>query len=230
MESKEEMEKKMEEEEEELDAKVLVWNCRAILYVNGQPLDEEKLSDKQREAIERIKDYVIYTVNGGAINWSGIYEFDAFSLLLLSKVLKGDTECVKEIDEPEDSDFREVAKRIISGLRSCEGVMVYSSALSCGCSDLCRGYHNHKYVIKSRSGKLGLFDDGFGHHVAFSTAHGITPTLGARLVKVISEDEAIELLADYLRLRAERERWTKAELLYYEPIIYKKHGDEIIPY
>jgi len=77
---------------------VSVWNCRAALFIGGKSEDGFKLSEEQREAIERWKEYVIYEENGGAINWSGIYYPSPYAVEILKEILAGNPEAVNKLE------------------------------------------------------------------------------------------------------------------------------------
>ncbi len=192
------------------DVFICVWDCKAKIVIDGETLDESKLDEKQREAIERLKEYVIYTENNGAINWSGRYEFSNFSLELLERILKGETEAIEEIEDANDEDIEKKAFEMLNELRDNELIEVYNSAISHNCADGCQGYHNHKYITKQNE-KLYLVDDGYGHHVAFSVRGRIVATVGVSM-KEISYEEAKERVAEYLRTLVDRYVWTKREL------------------
>ncbi|MEM2030739.1 MAG: hypothetical protein QXV35_05280 [Archaeoglobaceae archaeon] len=192
------------------DAFINVWDCKAKIVIDGETLDESKLDEKQREALERLKEYVVYTENNGALNWSGRYEFSEFSLELLERILKGETEAIEEIEDASDEDIEKKAIEMLSELRDNELIEVYDSALSYNCADGCQGYHNHKYITKQNN-KFYLVDDGYGHHVAFSVAGRIVATTGVTMTE-ISYEEAKERVVEYLRTLVDRYAWTKREL------------------
>jgi len=54
------------------EVSISVWNCRATVLLNRQPIDYDRLPKRQADKLERL---AIESVEraGGAINWSGIY-------------------------------------------------------------------------------------------------------------------------------------------------------------
>ncbi len=186
-----------------MEAYVNVWNCKPEVVINGKSENELNLSEAQKRALEKLKEYVVYTVNNGALNWSGQYPFDDFSLDLLKEILEGKTDVVQQIEKPTDKDFEEKAKELIEELEEGDWQTVYSSALAYGCADGCRGYHYEEYVTK-KNGELVLFDNGQAHH-----ALCLKPE---RKTIVLSKEDAIQKLKEYLSALAERYDWTKREL------------------
>lgn len=84
---------------------VSVWNCSATLFY-GDDSEEKlakkcKLSEKQMNAIDLLKYYIIEAVNGGAINFSGIYYGDQKSLRWLKRILESEEEAEKVMEEIE---------------------------------------------------------------------------------------------------------------------------------
>lgn len=194
----------------ECNAYVDVWNCQAKIMLNKQtPLNEEKLSEQQREALEKLKYYVIYTENGGAINWSGIYPFSYFSLRLLEKILAGDVDVISQIEEPTDEDFRRKAEEMIKSLENDELVLVYDSALACGCSDWCQGYHQHEYITR-KDEKYLLVDDGYGHHCTFLVGRENVASIGI-ILREIKVEDAIERLVSYLEKNKQEQALTMSQ-------------------
>ena len=186
------------------DTYVNVWDCRARLIVNGHDEDELNLSDEQRNAIEELKRYVVYTVNQGAINFSGHYHFDDVSLEVLRMILEGDIkDALDVIRKPTDKDFKQKATNLIELMEEGDYCTIYSSALTYGCWDGCQGYHNEQYVTLI-NGKYMLLDNGNAHHALSNSPRCV--------VREVSKSEAIEMLADYLRAVACRENYTVAEL------------------
>jgi len=191
------------------EAYIDVWDCKAELIIDGKSEKELrlKLSSEQKKALEKLKEYVIYTVNGGAINWSGQYYFDDFSTELLKKILAGELDALDAIEKPTDKDFEEKARKLIEEMEEEEWQTVYSSALAFGCANGCREFHYEEYLTK-KDNKLILFDNGKAHH-----AICINPE---RKAIVISTEEAIQKLTDYLKALANKYNWTKTELKDFE--------------
>ena len=188
-----------------------VWNCTAKWIINGIHEDEfiDKLTDKQKEALEKLKDYVIYTVNGGAINVSGCYQLDEKALSILKEVLSTKDEeiidtMIEAISEVDEKEIIEKAEELIDLMAEGDYVIVRDSRLDYGCWDGCQGYHNVEYIVYHNN-KYILTDNGLGHHV-YSNAEGYT------VLKELTRDEAIKYLAEYIKQICERYNYTKLEL------------------
>jgi len=188
---------------------VNVYNLQAeIVLDNGEVLNEKELTDSQREAIEKLKSYIIYTVNHGAINFSGEYEFNEIAYEIFNEIMSGNTDAIAEIRDVEEEDIEKRAEELIQNLEDDELIEVYDSGLHC--SDYCRGYHNRKFISK-RGGEFLLVDNGYGHHVAFSIGRRVVASLGVTTEK-ISKEEAIEMLKEHLRELTKKYNFTVREL------------------
>ena len=188
------------------DTYVNVWDCKATLVISGVSEDELNLSDKQREALEKLKDYIIYTVNGGAINISGIYYLDMTSLEILEEILKGNTEVIEKIDVPSEDDIYSTARELIESMQEGDYATVYNSGLAC--YEGCQGYHTIEYIVK-HNGRYILTDNGQAHHAI---------CLGCKEFKILKEltkEEAVERLAEYIKQVAEKSNYTKLEVKNY---------------
>jgi len=185
---------------------VNVWNCRAEFVINNiyESDIEDKLTEEQKEALERLKNYIVYTVNDGALNFSGQYQLDELSFELLGEILQGNTDIIETIEAPSEQEIKAKAEEIILALREGEYVVVRDSSLDYGCWGGCQGYHNVQYVAMLK--KLVLVDNGNAHHALASTAGQY------EILREISEQEAIEMLTKYIEQVAEKENYTKVEL------------------
>ncbi len=185
---------------------VNVWNCQAEFVIGGiyESDFEENLTEEQSEALEKLKEYIIYTVNDGAINISGMYQLDDIAYEVLRLILENEIEDALEIiSQPGEEDFREKAEELISEMDEGDYAIVRDSALDYGCWDGCQGYHNRQYVAMLNE-KLVLVDNGDAHH-AYSNAP-------IEIIKELTEDEAVEMLTEFIKQFAERYNYTKAEL------------------
>jgi len=195
------------------DTYVNVWNCQAEFIINGKSEDEMELTEEQKNALEKLKNYIIYTVNNGAINFSGHYHLDELSYEILRMILDGQVnDAMDIISNPSEEDYREKANELISLLDEGDYCIVRNSALDYGCWDGCQGYHNIQYVAML-DGKLVLVDNGCGHHVATSIHGGCS---GYEIIKELTEEEAVEMLVDYIKQIADKYNYTKAELENYQ--------------
>ncbi len=194
---------------------VNVWNCQASWIVGNVSLEEyeDRLTDKQKEALEKLAEYVIYTVNDGAINISGQYQLDQLSYRILGEILGArndeDVErAIEQIQTPTDEDFEALAREIISILKKeeYEGrlVRIYNSMYIWKCWDGCQGYHREIYLTQL-NGRLYECGDNYYSH------HACSPN-GTVWTKEIDEEEALQRLTNYLSTVAERYNYTKVEL------------------
>lgn len=54
------------------EVEINVWNCRAVVFYRGKPIDFSRLPKASRDKLERLALDSVHQA-GGAINWSGIY-------------------------------------------------------------------------------------------------------------------------------------------------------------
>ncbi|MHC1627456.1 MAG: hypothetical protein ACXQTI_01305 [Candidatus Nezhaarchaeales archaeon] len=184
------------------EAYINVWDCRATLVVNGRTEDDLDLTEEQKKALEELKMYVIYTVNGGAINWSGIYHFDEYSLDCLKKLLKGDLSWLKTLGEPTDKDFEETAKAVLEELKKGGTEFVYWNPNE-------RGLTGFPAVLTAHEGKLCKC------YVVWRerpNRWGQLQLVAEDVYKPVSDQEALKLIKERLEDLAIRENWTKKEL------------------
>lgn len=192
-----------------------VWNCQASWVIGNVPQSEfeDRLTEKQKEALDELANYVIYTVNDGAINISGQYQLDGLCYEILRKILEAESdEAVEEaialIQKPTDQDIEELAREIIGELKKEERehdlVQIYNSRYAMNCWDGCQGYHNITYLTQL-GGKLYKCGDSYQAH------HAICPH-GGIWAEVADEEEALSELAAYISEVAGKYNYTKAEL------------------
>ena len=187
---------------------VNVWNCQAVFIIADKSEEELELTEKQREALEKLKNYVIYTVNDGAINISCQYQLDDVSFEVLRMILENQIDdALYIISEPDEDDFRKKAEELITMMDEGEYVIVKDSALDYGCWEGCQGYHNIQWVAKLNN-KLVLVDNGDAHH-AYCDAN-------REILRELTENEAITLLSKYIKQVAKRYNYTNVELENYE--------------
>ena len=218
------------------DTYVNVWNCKAEFCICGKSEEELELTEEQKRALEELKNYIIYTVNNGAINFSGQYQLDDVSYEVLRMILENNIDDALEIiSKPSEEDFRERARELISLMDEGDFAVVRDSAIDYGCFDGCQGYHNRQYIAVL-NGKLVLVDNGCGHHVSTDLYGGCS---GYEILREITEDEAIEMLAKFIEQVAERYSYTKVEVESYEldseaqsckMLLCKKHNEIYFDY
>jgi hypothetical protein len=187
---------------------VNAWNCRATIVTTDGELNEDELSEEQREAIEEVKNYIIYTVNRGALNISGQYYPNDTAEKIFEEILRGNCEAIKGIRAITETDITEKARQLISELREHELIEISDTGLQC--SEFCHGYHNKRYLTRI-NGELRVVDDGYGHHVMFSSPRGVIASLGIS-ISDITEGEALKELSEHIRAIADKYDYTKAEL------------------
>jgi len=198
-----------------------VWNCQASIVLDTKEiLDEDQLTDEQREAVETLKKYVIYTVHESAINRSGLYDFNEVAEDILDDVLRGNTDAVNAIRALTEEDISEKATELIRNLGEKELVEVENSRIAYGCSEFCRGYHNHQWLTRI-GGALKIVDDGYGHHHGFSRGGRLVTTLGVS-TSDITEEDALDKLVEYIRTVCDRYDYSIYEV--------KNWGYEIFSY
>jgi hypothetical protein len=191
-----------------------VFDCQAKFLINGKELDEEKLTEKQREALEQLKNYVIYTENSGAINLSGIYSLSSFSFELLQKILSSTDEdeldeIIYQISKPTEKEILEKAVELVENLNDYELIKVRDTKILL-CYDNCQGYHNRAYVTKINN-KYYIVDDGYGHHHAWSKNGKVVASLGVEMNE-IAKEEAIQKVKEFLELIVDKYDYTREEL------------------
>ena len=189
-----------------------VWNCQATFIIAGKSEDELELTEKQKEALEKLKNYVIYTVNDGAINFSGHYQLDDVAFSVLREILSTTNEeiidaMIEAISTPTPQEIQEKAKEIIEVMEEGDYVVVYDSGLNCW--EGCQGYHNIQYVV-FHNGKYILTDNGQAHHAYCQGCEAWV------VLKELSREEAIKRLAEYIDKVAEKYNYTKVELENYQ--------------
>jgi hypothetical protein len=186
------------------DVYVNVWNCRATLVIGEKTEKDFALSEDQKDALERLKEYVVYTENGGAINWSGQYFLSEYSVGLLKAILEGRTYVINEVDVPTDEDYKIKAEQVLGLLKAGEikAVEVYDSGIRC--CEGCQGFHVHQWLT-CEQGQLVLHGSG-AHHAGYGDWWG-------EKTKVVSESEAFADVVDWLKELAKKWDWTKRELL-----------------
>jgi hypothetical protein len=186
---------------------VNAWNCRATIVTTDGELNEDSMSEKQREAIEALKEYIIYSVNQGALNWSGEYYPDDLAVEIFEEILRGNCEAIQRIGDISDREITEKAREMISELREHELLEISDTGLQC--SEFCHGYHNKRYLTRI-NGELKVVDDGYGHHAMFSTPRGVVASLGIS-ISDLTEGEALKELSEHIRAIADKYDYTKAE-------------------
>lgn len=63
-----------------------VWDCKATFFLNGKAIDEDNLTEGQKEALEDLK-MKIFMKNRGGISRSGVYFLDREDFEELRKIL-----------------------------------------------------------------------------------------------------------------------------------------------
>jgi hypothetical protein len=184
---------------------VNVWNCQARLFIGQKTEDNFDLSPGQKEALEKWKTYVVYTENGGAINWSGIYLPSPFAVEILKQILAGRLEAINEIAEPSQEDFNQVAEALLISLErgDVKGLEIYNSIIRC--FDGCRGYHTTQW-LEYQNGQFCMYATGC-HHALL-----IRGMWSKRFVKILTKQEAIAEVSEWLKQLAKKYDWTKYEL------------------
>ena len=185
---------------------VSVWDCRARLWIGQKEEGMLNLTEEQKEAIEKWKEYVIYTENGGAINWSGIYLPSPFAVQILKQILRGKVDAVNKIAEPTKEDFQKKVKLLLRALKKgyVKGVEIYNSAIRC--HDGCRGYHLIQW-LEYKNGQYEKYETGC-HHAMLT--HGMWDKA---FVKTLTKEEAMAEICEWLEELAEKYCWTKYELM-----------------
>jgi hypothetical protein len=186
------------------DIYVNVWDCQATLCVGEKTEEDFSLTQEQKDALEKLKEYVIYTENGGAINWSGQYFLSDYSVGLLKAILEGRVDAVSEIEPPTDEDYKIKAKQILNLLKAGEikAVEVYNSIIRC--YEGCQGYHVHQWLTYEQ-GQL-IFHRSGAHHAGYGDWWG-------EKAEPITESKALDEIAEWLSQLAKKWDWTKRELL-----------------